>query len=154
PHQGERGLISWRTPMAISSKNYPKAIPCHSPEELALQNARLNQANEELAAQSRRLTQWNEDLARRAARLRLWTLRLLGVCAALIALSGAGMVFAFKYPELMRRSSNSPLPQTPGPGATTEPKTAPPITAPKVAPTELPPKAIAKPDATAAVHHK
>jgi hypothetical protein len=130
--------------MANSSKNYPKAVPCHSPEELTAQNSRLNQLNEELATQTKRLTQSNEELTRSAARFRRWTLGLLSVCAGLLVLCGVSMAIAFLPPKSAPSaavSSNAAMP------VVSDNKNAmPAIIAAKVAPTELPANAIAKPD--------
>jgi hypothetical protein len=134
--------------MAISNKNvYPKAIPCHSPEELALQNYRLNQLNEELAAQTKRLTQWNADLATRAAWLRRWTVRLIGTCVILLLLAVGTVAVVLFIPGRPMPSNPALVAQDP-PAAKDAPIAAPVIDA-KKAPLELPAMAIAKPDAGA-----
>ena len=88
--------------MAISAKNnYPKAIPCHSAEELALQNSRLNQSNDELLGQAKRLKEHNEELAEHAVHLRRWTLRMAGVCVGLVLLVAGAVALVIQYPSLL-----------------------------------------------------
>ena len=79
--------------MAVSSKEYPKALPRYTPDELAVQSTRLGQWDEELAAQSKRLSQWNKDLAERAARLRRWAIRLVGAGAVLLLVTAAAALY-------------------------------------------------------------
>src|SRR5579862_6335177 len=92
--------------MAISTKNcYPKAIPCRSPEELALHNSRLAQSNDELTAHAKRLQEHNEELSERSESLRRWTVRLAGGCVGLVMLIAGSVTLAIQYPSLLVSAS-------------------------------------------------
>lgn len=146
--------------MAVSSKNtYPKAIPLHSPEELATNNNRLSQWNEELTAQTKRLKEWKDELEKRAARLRRWNVRLGGACAIVLLLASGAIWFAFSQARGIPNPAfvdDAQVPSSPSgaiasaslgtlkPGTAAQPETMP-IHAVK-APTILPGDAIAKPD--------
>lgn len=142
----------------MSSRNhYPKAIPCHSPEELALQNNRLSQFNEELSAKVKQLNQGNEELAEQAARLSRRSCHMMWFCLALLIVAGIGIAFAAAFPGLVFRPAPvvaaSPVVEPPvketksGPGAVKANATAD-VSSAKAALT-LPTVALAKPEGSA-----
>ncbi len=143
----------------ISKNDYPKAIPCRSPEELAVQNNRLNQSNEELAEKARRLSQRNEELAEKAVRLRRWTFRATCACLGLVLLAGGALAFVIQFPGvLIPAAPAQPNANAIQEGPAKETKIAPPAGLVKVnppsesaqaskAPVALPATALAKPDA-------
>jgi hypothetical protein len=130
--------------MATFSRNaYPKAMPLHSPDELAAQAGKLSQLQEELSAQARRASQRDKELAGRAIRLRRWTGRLIGVAALAVLLTVGVIAYS------LNRVAVAPIaqPKEPeSPAAEIKPpvESAPPV-APKFAPLVVPANAQAKP---------
>lgn len=137
--------------MAVISKNsYPKAIPLHSPEELAVQNSRLSQWNDELAAQSKRLNDQNKELADKAERLRRWTKRLACACGVALLFAAGAVAFSFRPGRVAAPAAADATPAPSAPDAAKEPAVVtPPSISAKIAPLALPTNAVAKPDTSA-----
>ncbi|MBI1832332.1 MAG: hypothetical protein HYR84_12890 [Planctomycetes bacterium] len=88
--------------MATTGKSpYPKAMPLHSPEELAAQTGRLNKQSEELAERSGRLDERQEKLDEQSAGLWRWTYRLVVGYALLALIVGGGVFVIVKHPGVI-----------------------------------------------------
>jgi hypothetical protein len=129
----------------MASRNgYPRALPLHTPDELAAQAAKVSQMQDDLSGQARRLSQREKELAEKDARQRRSMWRMVGVVVVAVVIAGGAIYLARSRSEPRARPVQE-KDLEPVAAIAPAPPASPPIGA-KVAPVALPSVVQAKSD--------